>query len=104
VPGAKQIVLKFTDNDYDSEGFHGEISLAVPAGATTLTPPEFTGETDTLPPGVKAPASHGCDSCGSGVYPGPCSGGHGHAYYVNIYVLDAKGEKLDGSYFDLANY
>lgn len=104
VPGAKQIVLKFTDQDYDSEGFHGEISIAVPPGATTVTLPEFTGESDTLPPGVKEIASHGCSSCGSGVYLGPCSGGRGHSYYANIYVLDAKGKKIDGSYIDLGQY
>lgn len=103
-PGAKVIVLKFTDQDYDTEGFHGEISVSVPPGASRVDLPSFSGESDTLPSGVKALASHGCSECGPGIYLGPCSGGRGHSYYANIYVLDGNGKKIDGSYIELGQY
>ncbi len=103
-PGAKEIVLKFTDEDWGSEGAHGEFSISVPSGSSTLDLPEFSGDSGALPPGTTMLAGHVCGSCGGVGYLGPCSNGRGHSYYANIYVLDGEGNKIDGSYIVLGRY
>lgn len=100
----EEIVLKFTDEDWGSEGFHGEFSISVPSGSSTFNLSEFSGDSGALPSGVTMLAGHGCGSCGGGGYLGPCSNGRGHSYYANIYVFDGQGNKIDGSYIVLGRY
>ena len=83
--------FRFTDLDWENEGAQGIIRTkpsadTIKSGSITLA--SFKGETDALPAGMTAVASHKCGKCGGGVYLGPCSGGRGHNYVVNIYALD----------------
>lgn len=102
--GAVKVELRFTDEDWDSEGFHGVVAVKVPAGGTSVDVPSFEGETDKLPAGVESIRSHGCFECGSGVYLGPCSGGRDHAYTVYVYAMNAKGETLAKGELALGSY
>ena len=65
-----KVELRFTDEDWDSEGFHGVVAVKVPAGGKSVDVPSFEGETDKLPAGIESIRSHGCFQCGSGSIPG----------------------------------
>lgn len=102
--GARKLVLKFTDRDWQGEGGHGVVGIGVPADAATITVPSFQGETDTLPPGLEKITSHLCSGCAGGIYLGPCSGGRGHQYFVTVQAVDATGTVLAEGKLVLGNY
>ena len=101
---AVAVELRFTDEDWNEEGAHGIVRIPIDPGVDTLTVPSFQGETDALPEGMSAIASHQCGKCGGGVYLGPCSGGREHAYVVNAYALDANGSVLASGLLALGVY
>ena len=105
--GTEHLELRFTDLDWESEGAHGIIRMKlspsfIKEGSLTLA--SFKGETDTLPAGMTAIASHKCGKCGGGVYLGPCSGGRAHNYVVNIYALDGALNVLSSGSLPLGVY
>ncbi len=102
--GAAKVELHFTDEDWDSEGFHGVVAVKVPAGGKSVDVPSFEGETPKLPSGIESIRSHGCFDCDSGAYLGPCSGGRDHTYTVYVYAMDAKGETLAKGELTLGSY
>ena len=102
--GAVKVELRFTDEDWDSVGFHGVMAVKVPAGGKSVDVPSFEGETDALPASIESIRSHGCFDCGGGVYLGPCSGGRDHTYTVYVYAMNAKGETTAKEELSLGNY
>ena len=102
--GAVKVELRFTDEDWDFEGFHGVVAVKVPAGGKSVDVPSFESETDTLPAGIESIRAHGCFQCGGGAYLGPCSGGRNHTYTVYVYAMNAKGETLAKGELSLGSY
>ena len=104
IPGAaKSIRLMFTDADYGSEGGHGDFSVKLNR-KTTIEIPPIDGDKDYLPANITSGNGHHCDSCSEGDYLGPCSGGRGHTYRVNIYARDAEQEILAKGTILLGNF
>ena len=103
-PNAVKLFLHFSDENWESEGAHGVVSIKVPKGKNEMTIPSFKGETDELPKGIKEESAHECGNCGGGVYLGPCSGGQGHSYYVVIYAKDKNNEELSKVRLELGNH
>ena len=104
IPGAaKSIRLRFTDDDYGNEGGHGDFTVKL-NGQTTIEIPPIGGGKNYLPANITGGNGHHCYSCSEGDYLGPCSGGRGHTYRVNIYVRDAEQETLAKGTILLGNF
>ena len=89
IPGAsKYLRFLFTDDDYGNEGGHGNFTLQL-SGQSTVEIPSFAD--GSLPPNMTGGKGHHCFDCDETDYLGPCSGGKGHTYRVNVYAHD--GEK-----------
>lgn len=99
-----KIELHFTDEDYDTEGFHGIIGVPLTKNQSEIIISSFKGETNSLPDKYEIIRKHGCYNCGTGVYLGPCSGGRGHRYNVYIYAKDSAGNTLSKGKLRLGNY
>lgn len=91
--GTKLLILKFTDDDYGYEGGHGVFKYKL-AGETEIKISPIGGEKDFLPPNIIGGEGHHCGNCWEEDYLGPCSGGKGHIYRVNIYAQNKDGEIL----------
>ena len=102
--GASKLELRFTDEDWNAEGAHGVVQVDLPGDVDMIEIPSFLGETDDLPDGFTAIASHKCSKCGEGVYLGPCSGGKGHAYVVNVYAIGEGDEIIGNGQLKLGDY
>ena len=86
---ARLLRLLFTDDNYGSEGGHGEFILKLD-GESEIQIPSF--KDGSLPPNMSGGNGHHCSFCPETDYLGPCSGGRWHTYRVNIYALDSEGE------------
>jgi len=93
----------FTDADYGSEGGHGDFSVKLNR-KTTIEIPPMCEDKDYLPENITGGNGHHCGSCGERDYLGPCSGGQGHTYRVNIYVRDSEKNILARGTILLGNF
>ncbi|MGE4298182.1 MAG: hypothetical protein AB7E47_09160 [Desulfovibrionaceae bacterium] len=91
--GADQIIVEFNDRTYtplSTNGGHGAIAVAVPAGATEVVVPSVAGETNDVPAGVTV--IHGHRATWSVLKPGaylpPCSGGKGNTYFAIVHAVN----------------
>lgn len=100
---AKSIRLLFTDDDFGDEGGHGDFTIKL-NGQGTLKIPSIGGDKDFLPKNVIGGNGHHCDSCSEKDYLGPCSGGRGNTYRVNIYAKDKDGKDLAKGTILLGNF
>ena len=100
---AKSIRLMFTDDDYGSEGGHGDFTVKL-NGQTTIEIPPIGGEKDYLPANITGGNGHHCGNCYPEDYLGPCSGGRGHTYRVNIDARDAEQKILAEGTILLGNF
>lgn len=85
------IVMSFSDNTYlpMANGGHGVISYKIEEGKTSILVPSFVGETFKLPTNFVSINEHKASARGKtpGAYLGPCSGGRGNNYSVNIKAI-----------------
>ena len=82
----------FTDDDHGDEGGHGDFTLQL-SGQSTVKIPSFAD--NSLPSDMVGGNGHHCSNCDETDYLGPCSGGKGHSYRVNIYARDGKKNEID---------
>ena len=88
---AQTLRLMFTDDNYGSEGGHGDFILKL-NGESEINIPSF--KDGSLPSNMVGGNGHHCSVCPEDDYLGPCSGGRGHTYRVNIYALDSKNKVI----------
>ena len=89
--GTQTLNLMFTDDDYGSEGGHGDFIVKL-NGQNKINIPSF--KDGVLPKNMTGGKGHHCSVCSEIDYLGPCSGGRGNQYRVNIYARDSKGKVL----------
>ena len=98
---AKTLRLMFTDDDYGDEGGHGDFALNL-NGQSSVKIPSFAD--GSVPSNMVGGNGHHCSDCDETDYLGPCSGGKGHTYRVNIYALDDKKNVLGEGTVLLGNF
>ncbi len=92
--GADTLIVEFNDLSYaplSAGGGHGAVSVAVPAGAASMTVPSVPAETTRMPAGVTMVKQHGGNvpGLGAGAYLPPCSGGRGNFYQARVHAVDS---------------
>jgi|GEM_PF-298995 len=106
--GTTQVVVAFNDANYRplaTDGGHGKIGVAVPAGASNVTVPPVRGGTATMPDGVTLVARN--RATGSYAQPGylpPCSGGRGNTYFAEVTARDETMAVLGAGRITLGRY
>ena len=98
---SKTLRFMFTDDDHGDEGGHGDFTLQL-SGQGTVKIPSFAD--NSLPPGMIGGNGHHCSNCDETDYLGPCSGGKGHSYRVNIYARDGKKNVIAKGTVRLGNF
>ena len=95
--------LMFTDDDYGNEGGHGDFILKL-NGQGIIKIPSIGGNDNFLPSNMIGGNGHHCWDCPEIDYLGPCSGGRGNRYRVNIYARDSEQKLLTKGTLLLGHY
>jgi phosphatidylethanolamine-binding protein (PEBP) family uncharacterized protein len=85
----KSIKLLFSDDEYGSEGGHGDFTVKI-NGQSTIEIPPIGGDKNYLPANITGGEGHHCSDCMEKDYLGPCSGGKLHTYRVIIHARNSE--------------